>query len=106
MRCANVGDVIASYADGLADERGRRIAERHMRLCQDCRRRVQLLHRLGQQLVRMPLLPPGMSERTPRLRRELEARLARRRRLRAFLLVAGLAVVAAALVLLMVLVIQ
>ena len=78
MRCAEVEDLIVDYADGLADERGRRIAERHIQCCESCRERVLRVRRLGQQLRRLTLLPPGIQERIPRLRLDLERRLSRR----------------------------
>lgn len=79
MRCADLEQVIVTYADGLADERGRRIAERHMQRCADCRERGQRTRQLAQQLHRLALLPAGIQERIPRLRQQLEQRLSRRR---------------------------
>lgn len=78
MRCLEIDDLIADYADGLADERGRRIAERHMQCCEACRERVLRTRQLAQQLRRLTLLPAGIQERVPRLRSELERRLNRR----------------------------
>ena len=79
MRCAEIEDIISDYADGLADERGRRIAERHIQLCTSCHERVLITWQLAQQLRRLTLLPPGVQARVPRLRRDLEQRLSRRR---------------------------
>jgi anti-sigma factor RsiW len=78
MRCAEVENLIIDYADGQADERGRRIAERHILRCEHCRERVHLTRQLAQQIRRLTLLPPGIQERVPRLRLELERRLSRR----------------------------
>jgi anti-sigma factor RsiW len=78
MRCAELEESIVDYADGLADERGRRIVERHIQRCADCRERVLRIRQLAQQLRRLTLLPAGVQERVPRLRVELEQRLSRR----------------------------
>ena len=78
MRCAEVEELIVDYADSLADERGRRIVERHVQCCEQCHARVVHTRQLAQQLRRLTLLPPGIQERAPRLRRELERRLSRR----------------------------
>lgn len=75
MRCTEIEELTADYADGLADERGRRIAERHIQCCDTCRERVLRTRQLAQQLRRLTLLPSGIQERVPRLRRELERRL-------------------------------
>ena len=80
MRCAEIEPYLSDYADGIADERGRRIVERHIQLCRACRDGVLLARQLGQQLFRLSLLPLGISDRTPRLQRRLEEKLLRRRR--------------------------
>ena len=72
MRCANVGLLLGEYADGRADERSRRIVERHIQLCQTCRNAVLITHQLGQQLLRLPLLPLGVVDRVPSIRRRME----------------------------------
>ena len=79
MRCAEIEDIVTDYADGLADERARRIAERHIQLCTDCHERVLITRQLAQQLRRLTLLPPGIQERVPRLRRDVEQRMSSRR---------------------------
>ncbi len=81
MRCADVELLLSDYADGVADARGRRIVERHMQLCRSCREGAMIARQLGQQLLRISLLPLGIGDRVPRLRRRLEQKLARKRRL-------------------------
>ncbi len=81
MRCVEVRDILSDYADGAADQRGRRIAERHIALCSACRRQVVIHRRIGQQLRGLPLIPPGITERLPRLRQDLTHALARRRQI-------------------------
>lgn len=81
MRCVRVEPFLSDYADGIADERGRRIVERHIQLCRSCYDGVLVARQLGQQLMRLSLLPIGVSDRTPRLRRRLEQKLHKRARL-------------------------
>ena len=83
MRCSEIQHLLSDYADGAADERARRIAERHIQLCGRCRDGVLLARQLGQQLTRMPLLPLGVADRVPRLRRRLQEKLTSRGALRA-----------------------
>ena len=78
MRCAELVPLLTNYANGRADERGRRIIERHIQLCDRCRERIIQTGHLGQQLSRLSLLPSSLVDRLPRLRRDLELRLARR----------------------------
>ena len=80
MRCIRVEPLLSDYADGIADERGRRIVERHLQLCRPCYDGVLVARQLGQQLMRLSLLPIGVSDRTPRLRRRLEQKLLKRPR--------------------------
>lgn len=75
MRCIELTSLLSDYADGIADERGRRIVERHIQLCRPCHDGVLLARRLGQQLMRLSLLPLGVADRTPRMRRRLEQKL-------------------------------
>lgn len=75
MRCANLGLLLGEYADGYADERGRRIVERHLSVCNRCRGDAMVTHRLAQQLRRLPLLPIGVIERIPSLHRRIEHRM-------------------------------
>ncbi len=82
MRCAEIGPILSDYADGIADERGRRIVERHIQLCSACRDSMLVARQLGQQLKRLPLLPSGVNARAPSMRRRLEHKLARSRRRR------------------------
>ena len=79
IRCADIQPLLSDYADGVADERGRRIVERHIQLCRACRDGVLVARQLGQQLVRLPLLPMGVSNRAPRMRGRLEQKLLRPR---------------------------
>lgn len=81
MRCSELVPLLADYANGQADERGRRIVERHIRLCAACREDTMRAGLLGQQLARVPLLPIGIADRLPRLRRDLEQQLHRRKRM-------------------------
>ena len=81
MRCAEIELLLSDYVDGAADERGRRIVERHMQLCRTCREGAILARRLGQQLLRLSLLPLGIGDRVPRLRQRLERKLSRTRRI-------------------------
>jgi anti-sigma factor RsiW len=69
--CTELELLLSDYADGIADERTRRIVERHVQLCSRCRQRVQAAYR------RLPLLPAGVSSRVGRFRQRLEARAAR-----------------------------
>jgi predicted anti-sigma-YlaC factor YlaD len=80
MRCSEVQEALSEYADGLADSRSRRIAEQHVRLCHSCRQQLEMMRAVGQQLERLPLLPVGISDRVPLLRRQLTDKLARRQR--------------------------
>ena len=80
MRCAEIEPLLSDYADGLADERVRRIVEQHIQLCHACREDVLLARQLGQQLMRLALLPLGLADRAPRLRQRLEQRLLRKLR--------------------------
>ena len=77
IRCVELQVLLSDYADGIADARARRIVERHVQLCEDCRRRVQADYLLAQQLRRLSLMPPGVSSRVARLRRRLDASTAR-----------------------------
>jgi anti-sigma factor RsiW len=77
MRCTELTWLLGEYADGAADERGRRIVERHIQLCQACRDAVYVTRQLGQQLLRLPLLPLGVAERIPRILRHTEQRMRR-----------------------------
>ncbi|WP_052343817.1 anti-sigma factor family protein [Kallotenue papyrolyticum] len=84
--CDRLEVLLSEYADGSADPRTRRIVERHVQMCDRCRLRLEQAARVGRQLQRLTLLPPGIATRAPRLRRRLEARglharHARRRRL-------------------------
>ncbi|HEX6292433.1 MAG TPA: zf-HC2 domain-containing protein [Herpetosiphonaceae bacterium] len=72
--CTDLEPFLSDYADGIADERTRRIVERHVQLCSRCQQRVQAAHQVAQQLRRLPLLPAGMSSRVARFRRRLEQR--------------------------------
>lgn len=78
MRCAEIEPLLSDYADGIADERVRRIIERHIQLCRGCRDGVVAARLLGQQLMRLSLLPLGVHDRMPRLKRRLEQKLAHR----------------------------
>ena len=80
MRCAELEPLLSEYADGMADERGRRIVERHIQLCRACHDCVLLARQLAQQITRLSLLPLGIADRAPRLRRQLEHKLLRNRR--------------------------
>ena len=75
MRCADLEPLLSDYADGIADERARRIIERHIQLCRTCHDGAIASHQLGQQLMRLSLLPLGVHDRAPRLKRRLEERL-------------------------------
>jgi anti-sigma factor RsiW len=75
--CTELELLLSDYADGIADERTRRIVERHVQLCSRCRQRVQAAYQVAQQLRRLPLLPAGVSSRVGRFRQRLEARAAR-----------------------------
>jgi len=81
MRCVELAPLLTNYANGRADERGRRIVERHIQLCEGCRDRITRTGHLGQQLARVSLLPSSVVDRLPRLRRDLEQRLDRRAKL-------------------------
>ncbi len=74
LDCTDLEPLLSDYADGIADERTRRIVERHVQLCSRCRQRVQAAYQVAQQLRRLPLLPAGMSSRVARFRQRLEAR--------------------------------
>ncbi len=74
LDCADLEPLLSDYADGVADERTRRIIERHVQLCSRCRQRVQAAHQIAQQLRRLPLLPSGVTSRVARFRRRLETR--------------------------------
>src|SRR5919199_3345369 len=78
MRCIDLEPLLSDYADGIANERGRRIVERHIQLCPSCHDGVLLARQLGQQLMRLSLLPMGVTDRTPRMRSRLENKLLRR----------------------------
>ncbi len=80
MRCVEIESLLSDYADGLGGDRDRRIVERHLQLCDDCRQGVLLARRLGQQLTRLSLLPIGVLDRAPRMRARLEQALRRGRR--------------------------
>ncbi len=82
MRCEFVEVLLSDYADNVADERGRRIVERHIQLCCSCRTDLLLLQRLAHQLERVALLPMGVSARMPRYQYELERLLLARERAR------------------------
>ncbi|HSH79325.1 MAG TPA: zf-HC2 domain-containing protein [Herpetosiphonaceae bacterium] len=82
MRCVEIESLLSDYADGLGGDRDRRIVERHLQLCEDCRQGVLLARRLGQQLTRLSLLPIGVLDRAPRMRARLEQELRRGRRRR------------------------
>ncbi len=77
MRCTNIGVMLGEYADGYADERNRRIVEHHIQLCQTCRTTVLTTHQLGEQLFRLSLLPMGVFDRVPSIRRRIDFQLAR-----------------------------
>ena len=79
MRCVEIEALLSDYADGIADERERRIVERHLQMCGECHEGVLLGRRLGQQLTRLSLLPIGVLDRVPRMRARLEQQLNRRR---------------------------
>ena len=81
VRCVYPEVLLSDYADGIADARARRIVERHVQLCEQCRQRVQRAHQIAQQMRRLPLLPPGVASRVARSRRRLEARVAPQPRL-------------------------
>lgn len=72
--CTDLETLLSDYADGIGNERTRRIVERHVQLCTRCRQRVRASYQLAQQLRRLPLLPAGVSSRVARFRRRLEAR--------------------------------
>ena len=80
LSCVDLEVLLSDYADGIADARTRRIVERHVQLCERCRERVQSAYQVAQQLRRLSLLPPGMSNRAARFRRRLEARATREQR--------------------------
>lgn len=73
IRCHHMEVLLSDYADGIADARTRRIVERHVQLCERCRRRVKADADLAQQLRRLSLLPPGVASRVARFRRRLES---------------------------------
>jgi anti-sigma factor RsiW len=75
--CIDLEPFLSDYADGIADERTRRIVERHVQLCTRCQQRVQAAYQVAQQLRRLPLLPAGVSGRVTRFRRRLEDRAMR-----------------------------
>ena len=75
MRCVEVEILLSAYADGDADERGRRIVERHIQLCPSCHDDALISRQVGQQLARLALLPMGVSDRVPRMRSRLEQKL-------------------------------
>lgn len=77
VSCTDIEPLLSDYADGIADERARRIVERHVQLCSRCRQRVQAAHQVAQQLRRLPLLPAGVSSRAARFKRRMEARAMR-----------------------------
>lgn len=80
MRCIEIEPLLSDYADGIADERGRRIVERHIQLCRHCLDGVLMARQLGQQLMRLSLLPLGVSDRAARMRGRLERKIARQPR--------------------------
>ena len=85
MRCDLVEVLLGDYADNVADERGRRIVERHLQLCTECRTDLVLLQGLAHKLRRIALLPLGVATRMPKYQHELDRLLlsreqARRRR--------------------------
>ena len=82
MRCVEIESLLSDYADGLGGDRERRIVERHLQLCNDCRQGVLLARRLGHQLTRLSLLPIGVLDRAPRMRARLEQELRHGRRRR------------------------
>lgn len=82
LKCADLEVLLSDYADGVADTRARRMVEQHVQLCERCRRRLQLARRVGLQLQRLPLLPPGIASRVGRFRRRLELRSSTRNRWR------------------------
>ena len=109
MRCVEIESLLSDYADGLGGDRERRIVERHLQLCEDCRQGALLARRLGQQLTRLSLLPIGVLDRTPRMRARLEQELGhgRRRRRQAVVARAILALIVGVLgVLLLILVVN
>jgi anti-sigma factor RsiW len=75
IRCADMEPLLADYADGTADERTRRIVERHIQLCDRCRSRLDRAVQVSGQLRRLPLLPAGVSSRMGRFRRRLDVRV-------------------------------
>jgi anti-sigma factor RsiW len=75
--CSDLETLLSDYADGIGNERTRRIVERHVQLCTRCRQRVRASYLVAQQLRRLPLLPAGVSSRVARFRRRLEARAGR-----------------------------
>jgi anti-sigma factor RsiW len=77
LDCTDLETLLSDYADGIANERTRRIVERHVQLCTRCRQRVKASHQVAQQLRRLPLLPAGVSSRVARFRQRLEARATR-----------------------------
>lgn len=79
LNCADLEVLLSDYADGVADARGRRMVEQHVQLCDRCRQRLRRARQVGQQLQRLPLLPPGISSRVGRFRRRLETRAVRSR---------------------------
>jgi predicted anti-sigma-YlaC factor YlaD len=102
MQCSEVQEALSEYADDLADTRSRRIAEQHVRLCHSCRQQLEAMRVVGQQLERLPLLPVGISDRVPLLRRHLADKLARRHRVSAIARVVVLGIVVIALMVLIV----
>lgn len=82
MRCAELGVLLGDYADGVADERARRIVDRHIQLCTSCRQELLLSFQIAQQLRRMPLLPETVAVRLPRMERQIQGRLLARARTR------------------------
>ncbi|GAC1386516.1 MAG: hypothetical protein NVS4B8_02270 [Herpetosiphon sp.] len=82
IRCSEVRLLLSDYADGETDERGRRIVERHVQLCQSCRSDVLALRMVGLHIERLSLLPVGISARLPRFQRALESQLVARQRAR------------------------
>jgi len=80
MRCADLELPLADYADGIADERYRRIVERHKQLCNPCRETLFGERLLAQQLKRLPLLPLGVQDRSARMRQRVAQKIERRPR--------------------------
>jgi anti-sigma factor RsiW len=74
MNCGYMEVLISDYADGVSDDRTRRIVERHVQVCARCRQRLISAQQVAQQLRRLPALPAGVSSRVPRFRQRLEDR--------------------------------